>query len=191
VPDAGLNFWKCPRRKLYAVTLSDIDKCGQSLRRSTRSAVSNMYADSSSDDELGEPAQKKRKYGESGKMLRRLSNEMASMKDTVMEFMSLTKDTECDLPMGFRKLLKDTFKCNICQCCPITPPVIVTKCCKNILGCQVCVDTWYSGEDAVTKTCPICRHERGCYETMVLPGLSSFIEGIKKSRVDSEDDPEQ
>jgi len=43
------------------------------------------------------------------------------------------------------------------------------------------VDTWYSGEDAMRKTCPICRAERGCNETMVLRGLSDFMEAIRKT----------
>jgi len=41
------------------------------------------------------------------------------------------------------------------------------------------VDTWYSGEDAMRKTCPICRAERGCNETMVLRGLSEFMEATR------------
>jgi len=63
---------------------------------------------------------------------------------------------------------------------PVRPPVIVTKCCKNILGCQECVGTWYSGSDVMTRTFPMCRAERGCNETMILRGLTDFMEGVRR-----------
>ena len=50
------------------------------------------------------------------------------------------------LPPGLHTLLHDTLKCNICQSSPIRPPVMFTRCCKSILGCERCVDSWYSGE---------------------------------------------
>ena len=55
------------------------------------------------------------------------------------------------------------------------PPVVVAKCCKSILGCESCTNNWYSGPDAMTKTCPLCRAERGFTETMILNGLHDFL----------------
>ena len=49
-----------------------------------------------------------------------------------------------------------------------------------MLGCQECVNTWYSGPDAMLKTCPICRTQRGCNETMVLRDLTEFLENIRE-----------
>ena len=103
---------------------------------------------------------------------------MASVKETVSDVMSLTN--EAAMPLGLKRVINDTFKCQICHSVPIKPPVIATKCCKNILGCQSCVNTWYSGIDSMTKTCPMCRAERGCVETMILRGLSEFMEAIQK-----------
>ena len=48
----------------------------------------------------------------------------------------------------------------ICYSVPMKSPVIVAKCCRNILWCQGCVDKWYSEADQMTKLCPICRAER-------------------------------
>ena len=48
------------------------------------------------------------------------------------DMMTLTSD----LPIGLRRVLRDTFKCQICHSVPVKPPVIVTKCCKKSLGCQ-------------------------------------------------------
>ena len=32
----------------------------------------------------------------------------------------------------------------------------------------------------MTKTCPLCRAERGCNETMILRGLSEFMEAVQR-----------
>ena len=56
------------------------------------------------------------------------------------------------LPPGLHTLLHDTFKCNVCHSSPIHPPVIFTRCCKSILGCERCVDSRYSGEDGRLKS---------------------------------------
>ena len=37
------------------------------------------------------------------------------------------------------------------------------------------------------KTCPICRTERGCNETMVLHGLTEFLECIRKVYTENDD----
>ena len=174
----GISFWKCPRRKLYAVTFSDIQECNGGPNRSTRSSFIDT-SDSSDDDQdrsRDEPIKKKRRCED--KMLQRLGDEVASIRDIMADMMSLTADTH--IPIGLRRVLRDTFKCHICHSVPVRPPVIVTKCCRNILGCQVCVDTWYSGPEAMTRTCPMCRAERGCNETMVLRGLTDFMESVRK-----------
>ena len=42
----------------------------------------------------------------------------------------------------------------------------------------------------MSKTCPMCRRERGCNETMVLNGLNEFIEGVKTTFQQEVDDNE-
>ena len=49
------------------------------------------------------------------------------------------------------------------------------------------VNTWYSGAEAMTRTSPMCRAERGCNETMILRGLTDFMETIKKIYEGNED----
>ena len=86
-----------------------------------------------------------------------------------------------------------------------TPLFIVIKCCRNLvgyqacvdtwyleteamnrtcpmnlLGYQACVDTWYSGTEAMNRTCPMYCAELGVNETMALRGLTEFMEGIRK-----------
>ena len=63
----------------------------------------------------------------------------------------------------------------------MTPPVIATKCCKTLLGCEGCINGWYSGEDALTKSCPACRAERGYNDTLIVKGLDDFLEQVKEA----------
>ena len=82
------------------------------------------------------------------------------------------------VPIGLQHLIRDTFRCHICQATPLVPPVIYSRCCKRIIGCQTCVDTWYGGENGTNKSCPICRAERAFAETTQLRGMDDFLEGV-------------
>ena len=64
----------------------------------------------------------------------------------------------------------------------VKPPVIITKCCKTVLGCSTCVNAWYSGQEALTKSCPNCRAPRGYNETMLLHGLDDFKVPVRNTR---------
>ena len=158
VEDPFLQIWT------HAVT------CNGGPNRRTRSSFidTSNSSDDDQDRSRDDPINKKRRCED--KILQRLDDEVASIRDILEDMMSLTPDTH--ILMGLQRVLRDTFKCQICHSVPVRPPVIVTKCCRNILGCQVCVDTWYSGPEAMTMTCPMCCAEWGCNETMVLRGLT-------------------
>lgn len=79
------------------------------------------------------------------------------------------------LPLGLSTLLFDAFRCHICKDSPITPPAIFAHCCTKILGCKTCVNQWYKGEDAMEKTCPLCRNERGVADTVKINGLDELL----------------
>ena len=112
------------------------------------------------------------------KMVEAMGCDVSAIRETVTDMMSLAAN--CNLPLGLKRIVRDTFKCYICHSVPVKPPIIVTKCCKIMLGYQECVNTWYAGPDAMLKTCPICRTERGCNKTMVLCGLTEFLESMRK-----------
>ena len=42
------------------------------------------------------------------------------------------------------------------------------------------MDTWYSGDDAVSKSCPVCCTQREHNETIVIRGLADFMEVVKR-----------
>lgn len=170
----GVLFWKHPRRKLYAVTQKD-------LKEIRRRRSSSNYIDTSDDESDvggGGMSGSTRKKAKLDNTLEAIGQDVSVIRETITEMMTLTAD--CSMPLGLKWVVNDTFKCYICHVIPVKPPIIVTKCCKNMLGCQECVNTWYSGPDAMLKTCPICRAERGCNETMVLRGLTEFLESIRK-----------
>ena len=178
----GIAFWRSPRRKLFAVNVKDAKECGRVHHRRLSSFVEADSSDNESDSEhVHRPTNKKRKFNE--KSLEELTDDVAFIKDTLTDMMTL--NAESKLPMGLKRMLRDTFKCHICHSIPAKPPLIITKCCKNMLGCEACVNQWYSGPEAMTKTCPICRAERGCNETMLLRGLTEFLEHVGRLEEDT------
>ena len=138
-----------------------------------------------SDEEDFEPRSKKERKEEKLDMI---LNEVGGIKEALGEMMTLSADSS--IPMGLKRILRETFKCHICHTVPINPPVIVTKCCKTILGCESCINSWYSGEDALTKTCPSCRAARGYNETMLLRGLDDFLIQVRKA-IQTEEEREE
>jgi len=153
----GIEFWKCPRRKLYAISSNDL--------QSSRQSSSNASLDESSDST---PVRKKQKVEDIDLLL--LTNEIKAVKDTLQDF--LQKQT---VSRGLKKLLLDHFKCQICRDI-IEPPVIITTCCCTILGCQDCVEQWYRSEDS----CPSCRAEDQKDDLTKLRGLNELLLKIKE-----------
>ena len=101
-----------------------------------------------------------------------------TIKEAIQDIMHLNSQSK--LPLGIVRLLRDAFQCKICLEIPVKPPAIISKCCKTIIGCEECVNKWYSGTDALTKMCPSCRTERGYSETFVLRGIDVFLLEMKK-----------
>ena len=150
--DIGLSFWKSPRRKIYPVQPPDDEN--------------------SSDEDYVPLSRKKRKEDTDFLQI------MSSIKADVEDIKSMTMDANTQLPMGLQNEICGAFKCTICHIVPIRPPVIIAKCCKSIIGCEECINSWYGGEDGLTKTCPLCRADRGFTETMRLNGIEGFIKAV-------------
>ena len=72
----------------------------------------------SSEDDNFEPKKKKAKMEVKMEMI---LDEMVNIKETLGDVMFLTKFTE--IPLGLKRTKRDTFKCHICHCVPIVPPV--------------------------------------------------------------------
>ena len=145
-------------RKIYAVATGDLKKFGHT-------------ADSSSSDNELEPPKKKLVYSDIDKNIKALRNQV----DSLLEVQGTLR-----LPLSLRKLLLENFKCIVCRSV-MKPPVIFARCCKRIVGCESCVDTWYRGaqsEGNLSQTCPQCRSERAYADTCRINGLDDFLQGI-------------
>ena len=102
-------------------------------------------------------------------------DKIQEVKDQITSVLEVKGSTT--VPIGLLISLKDTFKCNLCLSI-IKPPLITTRCCKNILGCDSCVTKLYSGNGGTSKTCPICRADRAFAETTCLKGMDDFLKTI-------------
>ena len=135
-----------------------------------------IRVDSDSDHEIQVPKKMREE---------RLLKEIKEMRSDLSAILSVSKGMK--LPPGLFKQLSDTFKCHICHSTPMKLPVIFTRCCKRILGCEECVDTWFGGGQG-GKTCPLCRADRAYTETCRLNGLDGFISTIRPLLATDEDE---
>ena len=127
-----------------------------------------------------------------------LSDELQQVTAQMQE---IKKDTELiqlgmwarsdAMPKAFKEALEYAFKCKICQSVPFKAPIILARCCSNIIGCQTCVDMWFSGPNALNKNCPICQQERGYAHTSTLHGLDEIAAEVEKLFTSLESKPLQ
>lgn len=121
-PIAGFKFWKSPRRKVFAVrksgkkkkhfdldSFSDSDNEVTSKRTKSNSVAVEVIADKIDD----------------------LRDDIVSVKCVMQDLLSLSSSR-----LGLQRLIRDSFQCKICLAAPITPPVMLSKCCKTIIGCE-------------------------------------------------------
>ena len=169
-------------RKIFAVKSSEVIKgkgkgkgkgSGKDVSSASTMKQLEYTLDSDSDDNTPKQNQN-------------IMREISSLRHDIRQILKLTKGMK--LPPGLYIQLKETFKYHICQASPITPPVIYTRCCKNLLGCESCVDKWYSGNEGRARNCPLCRYERGLPETSRLNRLDDFLQSISSLFADDEDD---
>ena len=144
-----------------------------------------VIADSDSEDSFV-PARKKHRSHHN--VCNEVASNMREIKNDLRSLFQISKSMK--LPPGLHKQLQDSFKCNICCTSPIKPPVIFSRCCKRLLGCQECADRWFGGDEGVTRSCPLCRSERAFADTCILKGLDDFLLTIAPLMAGSGDDSE-
>ena len=152
----GLAFWKVPKRKFFAIPLQNPKKNASSETVLTE-----------------EPASKKLKWEQLEETVKSIND----LKTDVSQILQVNKDMT--IPLGLYSALSDVLKCKICHTVPMMPPKIYAKCCKSIVGCEKCINSWYNGEDALTKACPLCGLGRGYNETMRIMGFDDFIKKVQ------------
>ena len=166
----GFDFRKVGSRKFFCVDLAEL------AEPSTKKEKKRSHEVDEGSSEV-EPVSKR---SCDDNMLNKLQEIQAQIQ-SVLEVKGSTK-----LPIGLLISLKDTFKCNLCLS-TIKPPLITTRCCKSILGCDSCVTKLYSGIGGSSKACPLCRADRGFTETMCLKGMDDFLKTIYSLVEDSDE----
>lgn len=154
-------------RKFYAIPEEDIG------REHVRGGVKRLRSSLAHTPTTRDAAE-----GRSDDLLIEIKSDIAAIQEKTDTIMTLSKDLK--IPLGLQRLLHEAFACQICAAIPMQPPILLAKCCKSIIGCEECVNRWYSGPDALTKSCPRCRSERGYNETMRVLGLDDLLTGLKR-----------
>ena len=127
--------------------------------------------------EIGEPSNADEQHD--------LIEDVRDVRSQLNKLCSVTSDLK--VPIGLKIALKQAFQCKICFLTPLKPPMIVTRCCKNVLGCKNCADTYYD-EDIMSKVCPLCRCPRGYSDTMAMPPLDELLDAVRDAIAESDDE---
>ena len=154
----GLKFWKTPSRKIFAADKTQVR--GKASRTSETTAWNTSCLPLETPSDLGPQHE-----------AQEILAQLAKLKTEIEKIQLAMWVKSNTIPNAFREALSHAFRCKICQVTPFVPPVILARCCTNIIGCQKCVDTWYSGTNALTKNCPLCQHERGYAQTSTIHGF--------------------
>ena len=179
---AGLKFWKTGSRKIFAVKEEDVERLRGKGKNKRSAILFNSDEDEDSDEfaTLSGKLSRKRKLlhatPENGTDPQLIMKDLAEIKKDLKSVLALTP--ESSIPLGLKRIMMETFQCSICMSPPVVPPVIYARCCKRLLGCQACVDTWYGGEEGKMQKCPICRSERAFADTALLKGFDDFFQAI-------------
>lgn len=166
----GFKFWKVGSRKVYAIPEGDL--------RPKRAQRQIVISESESEDDFQQPVRKRfaSTPSEGMPLPSKILSEVKHIRNDLKGLFQISAYMK--IPPGLYRHLNDTFQCHICRSSPITPPVIFSRCCKRLLGCQTCVDSWYRGEEGMARSCPLCRSERAYAETTPLKGLDDFLRAI-------------
>ena len=165
-------FWKVGSRKIYAVSEDNIAE------------VRNHFEECNSSAEFQQISSKRRKKQYQEEPLEtvvmavdNLREEVAVMKETIDMYRKLCFKHKFSL--AFIKSLEDAFECCICKTTPARRPLISCQSCNTIVGCNICVNKWYSGVDGIEKPCPKCREPRGLAKSCQLKGFDGLISNIQ------------
>lgn len=135
-----------PARKLFALS-------GTNKRKHNIQVISDYEDDDDDLEDFVEPqSSKKAKFTKSttsSTQIDDMKQDIKKINENLDCIFKLSKDMK--MPPALHKLITDTFRCHICHGVP-TPPPIYGKCCKQILGCQECIDKWYTTGGGINNT---------------------------------------
>ena len=173
----GPSFWKSSSRKLFSIPKRNYKDYYSVGQKRPLECVEDQDATEEEEEMPRSGLNSKISLSYLEVKMDSVLNHVKAVKAAFDDAILLTKDNR--IPPGLRKALRDSFKCRICLN-TMAPPVVIMKCCRIIIGCEACVNGWFTGDDALLKPCPSCRTERGYTETMVLRGMDDFLKDLRK-----------
>lgn len=137
--NVSTKFWKVGSHKIFTVAEAELSGSTSMARKlkKKRSVTATLDKDTSSDSDFESPLPRKclSKAAE-------LYDKVKKMRGNLGAVLSLSPTSQ--LPPGLLRHLKKAIQCNICQEVPMQTPVMFARCCQQLLGCQTCVDQWYT-----------------------------------------------
>ena len=106
--------------------------------------------------------------------LEMLSEDIQEVKSEIKKFHDLAFRHK--FSVSFLLELEEAFSCIICRRIPARGPLIECSECNSPIGCQICVNEWYSGIQWLQQKCPKYRCERGLTKTFVLKGFDKLLQ---------------
>ena len=99
---------------------------------------------------------------------KKIKTELKEMKEELTKVKTIILQTA--VPNSIQQHHRGVIRCCICQTVPIRPPIIVSRCCMSVIGCEQCVQQFI--EFRGNPTCPLCRDTS--FLTMRLLGFDAF-----------------
>ena len=90
--------------------------------------------------------------------------------------------------MSFLLELEESFSCIICGRIPSRKPLITCSEYNSFIGCQKCVNEWYSSIQGLQQKCPKCLCERGLTKTVVLKVFDNLLQEIRNLKESTSSD---
>ena len=118
--------------------------------------------------------------------LEKLSKGIQEVKGEIKKFHDLAFRHK--FSASFLLELEEAFSCIICRRIPARKTLIVCSECNSLIGCQKCVNEWYSGLQGLQQKCPKCRCERGLIKTVVLKGFNKLLQQIRNLKESTSSD---
>ena len=118
--------------------------------------------------------------------LTEIHNVIDENKSELQKVLTFTKDS--NVPIALKNIVKESFSCKICHKAPMEMPILASRCCGCIIGCEVCVQTWYgTGSNVFDKCCPNCRADRGYSHTFRLVGIDEFLVKLQQLMISGDE----
>ena len=187
---SGVAFWKTGSRKIFAVK-KPLKK--RKIKPGVNIPINVSDSEYESDDQtLSCKKQRKACVSTSSKLatvedkLIEIQNIVSENKSELQKVLAFTKDSK--VPIALKNMVKESFSCKICHTAPMKTPILASRCCGCIIGCEVCVQTWYgTGSNVFDKSCPNCRAERGYSHTFRLVGIDEFLNKLQQLMINGDE----